>query len=125
MVESYENQIKTLEEQVNNLENLKSKFITLQYNFGARQDVRKKYLAGVSSKTAQIKTASQYYSGMTDLLNSSEFLNAYDGLSDGKDAILREQDKLFTQIEDLSAELNNRRQRITYWQTKLRTIKDK
>ncbi|WP_075718706.1 hypothetical protein [Roseburia sp. 499] len=122
MVDSYQSQIRELEEQMEDLEYLRSKFSTLQTNFGNKQDVRKRGLSGVFAKTAQIKIASRYYSGMNDLLNGTEFMNAYNGLSDAKDTIVRELDKIFTQREDLTRELNYRKQRITYWETELRKL---
>lgn len=69
-----------------------------------------------------MKIASRYYAGMNDLLNGSEFMNAYNGLSDAKDTIVREIDRIYTQKDDLTGELNYRKQQITYWETQLRKL---
>ena len=69
-----------------------------------------------------MRIASRYYSGMNDLLNGTEFMNAYNGLSDAKDAIVQELNKIYTKKDDLSGELNYRKQRITYWKTQLKNI---
>lgn len=122
MVDSCQSRIRELEEQIDNLECLRSKFSTLQTNFGDRQDIRKRGMSGVFGKTAQMKIASRYYAGMNDLLNGSEFMNAYNGLSDAKDTIVREIDRIYTQKDDLTGELNYRKQRITYWETQLRKL---
>lgn len=122
LVEPYQGQMRELEEQISSLECLKNKFTTLQTNFGSRQDARKRCLSSVSSRVSQIKIASRYYSGMNDLLNGTEFINAYNGLEDAKGTITRELDRIYMQLDDLSGKLNYRTQRITYWRTQLRNL---
>lgn len=122
LVDDCQSKIRELEEQIDSLECLKSKFLTLQTNFGDRQDARKRGLSGIFNKTGQMRIASRYYSGMNDLLNGTEFMNAYNGLSDAKDAIVQELNKIYTKKDDLSGELNYRKQRITYWKTQLKNI---
>ena len=125
LIESYQSQKRAFEEQINSLECLKSKFITLQTNFEIRQDVRKRGLLGVSEKISQIKIASRYYNGMSELLNGREFVNVYDGLTDVKNMINREINKIYMDLDEVSAKINNRTQRISYWRTKLRNIQYK
>ena len=117
--------MRELEEQISSLECLKNKFTTLQTNFGSRQDARKRCLSSVSSRVSQIKIASRYYEGMNDLLNGSEFMNAYNGLDDAKSIIAGELNRIYTQLDDLSEKLNYRTQRITYWRTELKKLKYK
>ena len=123
LIEFYQNQKNAIEEQISSLECLKNKFITLQTSFGIKQDVRKSGLVGIVSKMSQIKIASRYYFGMNDLLNSGEFTNAYNSLSDAKAIIVREQDRLYTQLDDVIGKIYSRKQRIEYWKTKLRNIR--
>lgn len=123
LIELYQRQKNEIEEQISSLECLKNKFITLQTSFGIKQDVRKAGLVGIVPKMSQIKIASRYYSGMNDLLNSGEFNNAYNSLSDAKAIIVREQDRLYTQLDDVTGKIYSREQRIEYWRKQLRNIR--
>lgn len=125
LIESYQSQKRAFEEQISSLECLKSKFITLQTNLEIRQDVRKRGLLGVSEKISQIKIAARYYNGMSELLNGREFVNVYNGLTDVKNMINREINKIYMDLDEVSAKINNRTQRISYWRTKLRNIQYK
>ena len=122
LIELYQSQKNEIEEQISSLECLKNKFITLQTSFGIKQDVRKAGLVGIVPKMSQIKIASRYYSGMNDLLNSGEFNNAYNSLSDAKAIIVREQDRLYTQLDDVTGKIYSREQRMEYWRKQLRNI---
>ncbi len=123
LIELYQSQKNEIEEQISSLECLKNKFITLQTSFGIKQDVRKSGLVGIVPKMSQIKIASRYYSGMNDLLNSGEFNNAYNSLSDAKAIIVREQDRLYTQLDDVTGKIYSREQRMEYWRKQLRNIR--
>ncbi len=123
LIELYQSQKNEIEEQISSLECLKNKFITLQTSFGIKQDVRKSGLVGIVPKMSQIKIASRYYSGMNDLLNSGEFYNAYNSLSDAKAIIVREQDRLYTQLDDVTGKIYSREQRMEYWRKQLRNIR--
>ena len=123
LIELYQSQKNEIEEQISSLECLKNKFITLQTTFGIKQDVRKSGLVGIVPKMSQIKIASRYYSGMNDLLNSGEFNNAYNSLSDAKAIIVREQDRLYTQLDDVTGKIYSREQRMEYWRKQLRNIR--
>ena len=123
LIELYQSQKNEIEEQISSLECLKNKFITLQTTFGIKQDVRKAGLVGIVPKMSQIKIASRYYSGMNDLLNSVEFNNAYNSLSDAKAIIVREQDRLYTQLDDVTGKIYSREQRMEYWRKQLRNIR--
>ena len=123
LIELYQSQKNEIEEQISSLECLKNKFITLQTTFGIKQDVRKAGLVGIVPKMSQIKIASRYYSGMNDLLNSGEFYNAYNSLSDAKAIIVREQDRLYTQLDDVTGKIYSREQRMEYWRKQLRNIR--
>lgn len=123
LIELYQSQKNEIEEQISSLECLKNKFITLQTSFGIKQDVRKSGLVGIVPKMSQIKIASRYYSGMNDLLNSGEFNNAYNSLSDAKAIIVREQDRLYMQLDDVTGKIYSREQRIEYWRKQLRNIR--
>lgn len=123
LIELYQSQKNEIEEQISSLECLKNKFITLQTTFGIKQDVRKVGLVGIVPKMSQIKIASRYYSGMNDLLNSGEFYNAYNSLSDAKAIIVREQDRLYTQLDDVTGKIYSREQRMEYWRKQLRNIR--
>lgn len=123
LIELYQSQKNEIEEQISSLECLKNKFITLQTTFGIKQDVRKAGLVGIVPKMSQIKIASRYYSGMNDLLNSGEFNNAYNSLSDAKAIIVREQDRLYTQLDDVTGKIYSREQRMEYWRKQLRNIR--
>lgn len=123
LIELYQRQKNEIEEQISSLECLKNKFITLQTSFGIKQDVRKAGLVGIVPKMSQIKIASRYYSGMNDLLNSGEFNNAYNSLSDAKAIIVREQDRLYTQLDDVTGKIYSREQRMEYWRKQLRNIR--
>lgn len=123
LIELYQRQKNEIEEQISSLECLKNKFITLQTTFGIKQDVRKAGLVGIVPKMSQIKIASRYYSGMNDLLNSGEFNNAYNSLSDAKAIIVREQDRLYMQLDDVTGKIYSREQRMEYWRKQLRNIR--
>lgn len=123
LIELYQSQKNEIEEQISSLECLKNKFITLQTSFGIKQDVRKSGLVGIVPKMSQIKIASRYYSGMNDLLNSGEFNNAYNSLSDAKAIIVREQDRLYMQLDDVTGKIYSREQRMEYWRKQLRNIR--
>ena len=123
LIELYQSQKNEIEEQISSLECLKNKFITLQTSFGIKQDVRKAGLVGIVPKMSQIKIASRYYSGMNDLLNSGEFNNAYNSLSDAKAIIVREQDRFYTQLDDVTGKIYSREQRMEYWRKQLRNIR--
>ena len=123
LIELYQSQKNEIEEQISSLECLKNKFITLQTSFGIKQDVRKSGLVGIVPKMSQIKIASRYYSGMNDLLNSGVFYNAYNSLSDAKAIIVREQDRLYTQLDDVTGKIYSREQRMEYWRKQLRNIR--
>ena len=123
LIELYQSQKNEIEEQISSLECLKNKFITLQTTFGIKQDVRKAGLVGIVPKMSQIKIASRYYSGMNDLLNSGEFNNAYNSLSDAKAIIVREQDRFYTQLDDVTGKIYSREQRMEYWRKQLRNIR--
>ncbi|WP_216554506.1 hypothetical protein [Roseburia sp. MSJ-14] len=57
------------------------------------------------------------------MLNSGEFNNAYNSLSDAKAIIVREQDRLYTQLDDVTGKIYSREQRMEYWRKQLRNIR--
>lgn len=101
IVDSYHEQILALKDDIDRLECLRGRLAALQTELEERQSVRKRRLAEFLHAGFRLKIVSEYYSGMESLLNGTEFSRVYDGLAETKDAVLREENKLRDQMEDL------------------------
>ena len=124
LVSSYQNSVRQLENQINELLRLKGKFQNLQSNFGSRQSNRKNKLAGLFSTTLKVKMISNYRSGMNQLLTGSEYSNSYNGLSAA-------QERINTKIRSIQKEINayndkivHTRGRIAYFRNQLAHAQD-
>lgn len=109
-----------IEAQINELEQLREKFSTLQTNFGAKQEDRKRGLQHFSVSAISNKIFSSYFNGMTSLLNGYQFNDAYEGLSTAKQRINIKLNELIQNLSDCEDKITYRENRKIYWQEQLR-----
>lgn len=108
-----------LETQIEELEQLRSKFSTLQNNFETKQSGRKRALLLFSAANVSNKITPTYYSGMNALLSGSEFNSADEGLSTAVQKINAQLSTLEQSLSTCESNLSYRKARKAYWQAQL------
>lgn len=119
LIDQYISEKADLEKQIDELDLLKSKYSSVQTNFGDRQQQRQNKLASFLSSGVQNKILGRYYDGMNGLLTGTDFNNAYNGLSEAQQIISNKITQLDQQLDDCEGNLSYRRQRLSYWQSQL------
>lgn len=84
LIDQFYSEKTSIEEKIEELEQLRGKFSTLQNSFRSKQDNRQQGLSRFSQVSLNNKIFTSYLSGMTDLLNGAQFKNAFDGLTTAK-----------------------------------------
>ena len=111
---------RTIETQINELEQLRGKFTTLQNNFGTKQESRQQGLLRFSQVIVSNKIFSNYLKGMTSLLCGRQFNDAYNGLTTAKQKINTKLNELIQNLYDCEERISYRENRKIYWQEQLR-----
>lgn len=111
---------RTIETQINELEQLRGKFTTLQNNFGTKQESRQQGLLRFSQVIVSNKIFSNYLEGMTSLLCGRQFNDAYNGLTTAKQKINTKLNELLQNLYDCEGRITYRENRRVYWQEQLR-----
>lgn len=124
-INSYQNSIRNLENQISQLQQLRGKVQSLQNNFGSRQAGRKSRLSSLFSIPLNVKMVSKYQSAMYQLLTGSEYNNAYHGLSAAQDRINSRMRGLQNEINACNGQISYYRGRVSYWRNQLRYAQDK
>ena len=119
LIDQYTSEKASLEKKIDELDQLKSKFGSVQTSFGDQQQKRKNKLASFLSSSVQNKILGKYYDGMNGLLTGTDYNNAYNGLSEAKRVISNKISQLDQQLDDCKDNLAYRRQRRDYWQSQL------
>lgn len=116
--------INNLENKIYQLQRLKEKVSKLQYDFGEKQKSRKSKLSGLSGKIVRVKMFSTYLSNMNTLLSSTDYTNAYNGLTEA-------QNNVDGQIRSIQNEINECRNSISYlegrnnyWNEQLKNVSE-
>lgn len=120
LVDQFYAEKKSIEAQIDELEQLRGKFTTLQNSFVAKQESRKQGLLRFSHANVSNKIFSNYLSGMTSLLGGRQFNDAYDGLTTAKQKINAKQNELLQNLNDCEGRIIYRENRKVYWQEQLR-----
>ncbi len=144
----YISDINKLEKQIDELNQLKRKYQTLQDDFYSRQAKRLNRLGTIDSQNLKVKFINSYVDGMKLLLSGSEYKAAYNNLTESKEIIAKEINSIQRRIDNLKntvvsvereidskqnsinsyrsqrstaeSNLSYRKQRITYWRKQLR-----
>lgn len=124
LVHSYNGTINSINSQLDELYNLRSRVSELQNSFGTRQATRRSRLASATAVKYNINMIHAYFSGMGSLLNGVEYHNAYNGLSSAIDAINAEIRKQESSRSHYEGQKSYRQNRIQYWQRQMRYAKD-
>ncbi len=109
-----------IEKKIEELECLRTKFTTLQDNFGSKQEHRKQGLARFSQTTISNKIVAGYAAGMNELLNGTQFNNAFNGLSTARSTITAKIQELIQELHACEGRIEYRNGRKLYWQEQLR-----
>lgn len=120
LIEQFYAEKRTIEAQIDELEQLRGKFTTLQNNFGAQQESKQQDLLRFTHTIVSNKIFSNYFSGMTSLLSGHQFNDAYDGLTMAKQKINAKINDLRQNLYDCEARITYRENRRVYWQEQLR-----
>ncbi|MEE0931023.1 MAG: hypothetical protein UIM53_08485 [Acutalibacteraceae bacterium] len=120
LIEQFYTEKRTLETQIDELEQLREKFTTLQNNFGSKQESRQQGLAKFTHTNINNKIFSNYFNGMTSLLSGRQFNDAYEGLSTAKQTINTKLQELMQNLTECEGNITYRENRKAYWQEQLR-----
>ncbi len=121
---NYNDNIKALECQIRELEQLRSKLQGLQSSFAQKQSARKSKLSSLMSANLSIKMISTYVSSMSNLVTGAEYSNAFRGLSLAQDRINEQMRSIRRAIEANGNNLNDRRRIVRYWYGQLQYATD-
>lgn len=120
LIEQFYAEKRAIESQIDELEQLRDKFTTLQNNFGAKQESRQQGLLRFSHAIVSNKIFSNYLNGMTSLLGGQQFNDAYDGLTTAKQKINTKLNELLQNFNDCEGRISYRENRKIYWQEQLK-----
>lgn len=120
LIDQFYSEKLSIEKKIEELEQLRNKFGTLQSNFAAKQDKRQQGIAGFCKTSVNNKIYSSYLSGMTELLKGKEFNSAYEGLTTAKEKINVKLKKLLNDLYECENKISYRQGRKIYWQDQLR-----
>ena len=120
LIEQYYAEKRSIEAQIDELEQLRGKFTTLQNNFGAKQESRQQGILRFTHTIVSNKIFSNYLNGMTSLLSGHQFNDAYDGLTTAKQKINTKINELLQNLYDCEGRITYRENRRVYWQEQLR-----
>lgn len=101
------------------LECLKTKVTDLQRSFGERQSQRKKNLAVLAAMPQRNRIYPIYCSGMSELLTGREFNKSYDGLTSAGQKVKKEIENVSDMIEDYSRKISSANAQKEYWKSQL------
>ncbi len=124
LIEKVHSEKVSIENMISELEQLRTKFDILQTDFGSKQDSRQQGLSMFKQISIGNKIFSAYLSGMTDLLNGTEFNNAYDGLTVAKGKITTKIQELFQELSDCEGRIIYYQNRKNYWEEQLRLVQE-
>lgn len=120
LIDQFYAEKRRIETQIDELEQLRGKFTTLQNNFGAKQESRQQGLLRFSHAIVSNKIFSNYFNGMTSLLGGHQFNDAYNGLTTAKQKINNKLQELLENLSDCEGRITYRENRKIYWQEQLR-----
>lgn len=124
LVSSYNSAINSINSQLSELYSLRAKVSSIQNSFGERQALRKARLSNTASKKYDVEMISSYFEGMYLLLNGTEYLKVYNGLSTAISEINAEIRRLESSRSYYVSQKAYRQGRTQYWQRQMRSIKD-
>jgi chromosome segregation ATPase len=121
-IDLYYSKIKKLEQDISELEDLKSKYSSYQREFEMHQSKRKNTLENVKENRVSAKIVSKYYEGMQQLLTGNDFLNAYNGLDNVKTVINSKIQNMLDEIDSYRAKIRSCNDNISYLKSELRKL---
>lgn len=124
LIDEYHAQRRQLEQQINELENLRIKFNNLQSRFGEHQERRRRSLDILRGSAISNQIIRKYGQGMSELLNSGEYFRAENGLYEARSRITRKIYDIDNQIEECESNQRYREARRAYWINELHRALD-
>ena len=119
LIDQFANEKRGIEKDLEDLEGLRNKFNTLQNKFSSKQEERQGKLSLFLTSSISNTILNKYFNGMNSLLNSKEFNNTYNGLSEAKRKISNELRKLLQELEECEDKIDYRKNRRDYWKRQL------
>ncbi len=106
-ISEYRARIADLKKKIQELDTLKSKFIKMQEEFGKEQVTRKKRLNQITNTVNRNKIYTNYYSGMSTLLDGKEFQKAYNGPNEANRKITTKIGQLQEKISSYNSSISS------------------
>lgn len=119
LIDQYNNQKRTLETEIAELETLRGKYSSLQTKLGQKQQARQTNLSSFLASALQNNILKKYYEGMNGLLTGADFNNAYSGLDEAKTKIIQKANQLDQQVDQCNANISSCMNSRAYWMNQL------
>ena len=117
---------KKLEQEISELQALKSKLTTLQESFAQRQSQRVTNFNKHSGLAMGLKLFTSYWNGMKDLLSGQEYRKTYNGLTEAIEkadkklqAKVRERESVKSNINQLNGQIDSKKREINSYNTRI------
>lgn len=120
VISQYTDEKSKKEEDLFELECLKTKVKNLQTRFGERQGQRKRNLAVLAAIPQRNRIYPAYCSGMSELLSGWEFNKSYDGLTSAGQKVKKESENVADMIDEYERKISSANSQREYWKSQLR-----
>lgn len=120
LISQYTDEKSKKEDDLFELESLKTKVENLQMRFGERQSQRKRNLAVLAAMPQRNRIYPTYCSGMSELLSGWEFNKSYGGLTSAGQKVKKEIENVSDMIDDYERKISSANSQREYWKSQLR-----
>lgn len=119
-ISSYKRKIKACEDDIDDLEALKSKVTRTKADFQNQNKRRNNALSVLDNHNRNLKSVDGYYKKMHSVLNGSEYRKAINSLENSLDSIEKHKNQLSKNISQYRRNINYQENRRTYWYNQLK-----
>ena len=119
-IASYKRKIKTCEDNIDDLEALKSKVVRTKDNFQNQKQHRCNDLYNLNNHSCNLDSVQEYYKKMYNILNGNEYKRAINALDNSLTSIEKQKSQMVKNINQYNKNISYQQNRRTYWYNQLK-----